>query len=531
MRSTDEKTRKYLSRALGVGILALTILIVHHFAALSFDKPRDADYYNYDINRMEKDQTPVDMIIVGASQVYHGCNPEVISAEMSIGEVIDCGAAIGYIDGLYYMLRDLLDRFEPECVVVDMPWHRFRENHDPAARTGMYLCSDRMKMTDKIDYALHCYEMTDWANMSPVYRYGKQVWSLGQLKRNYHDRKAVAEGRWDEAGSTNYQKNGFSWTKKSCPQGSIPALNDVYSDEDVSEYIKKYIRMMRDLCQEKGVPMIFMTIPRSLMELYGVENYQDAIDCITDYAKELDCPYLNFTYLKEREEIFPDPLFSDKVHLNGEGSIVFSRILADAVAKTLAGESTDDLFYGNLDEVKKDVHRIAACNGRVRANGDGTLSVEAMSFQNDDVTPEYRLMLIDALEAEIQDGEAEGDEDSSLDGVDKSVDGLSDIDQNSANGLTGTGENQSTVVNLTEADEDQSSAGNQTGTDQSSVDDYQPTNLQELRPWQEEPTFLISEDEIPEGYALRLEARQKGEEQADAYVNRLTDDFRINRNG
>ena len=59
MRSTDEKTRKYLSRALGVGILALTILIVHHFAALSFDKPRDADYYNYDINRMEKEQTPV----------------------------------------------------------------------------------------------------------------------------------------------------------------------------------------------------------------------------------------------------------------------------------------------------------------------------------------------------------------------------------------------------------------------------------------------------------------------------------------
>ena len=138
-------------------------------------------------------------------------------------------------------------------------------------------------------------------------------------------------------------------------------------------------------------------------------------------------------------------------------------------------------------------------------------------------------MLIDALEAEIQDGEAEGEEDSSLDGVDQGVDGLSDIDQNSANDRTGTGKNQSSADSLT--DTDQNAAGNLTGTDQSSSGDYQPTSLQELRPWQEEPTFLISEAEIPEGYVLRLEVRRRGEDQMDAYVNRLTDDFRINRNG
>ena len=42
--------------------------------------------YNYDIKHLEEEQTPVDMIIVGASQVYHGCNPEVISEQISHSE-------------------------------------------------------------------------------------------------------------------------------------------------------------------------------------------------------------------------------------------------------------------------------------------------------------------------------------------------------------------------------------------------------------------------------------------------------------
>ena len=488
------KPRKYPVRVLGVIVLTAVILILNHIASLCFDRPRDADYYNYDMARLQKDQAPVDMIIVGASQVYHGCNPMVISEQMNIGEVVDCGAAVGYADGLYYMLRDLLRRFTPECVVIDMPWHRFREYRDPAARTGMYLCSDRLNWSDKLDYALHCYGLKDWANLVPVYRYGESVWSLGQLLKNYHNKKAVAEGRWEEAGKTDYQKNGFKWTRKSCPQGSIPALDEFYSEEQNSEYIKKYIRMMQQLCEEKGIPVIFITIPRSMMELYSVENYQGAADYITEFAKELGCPYLNFNYLKDREEIMTDSLFSDKVHLNGEGSVVFSGILADAVQKTLDGEDVSGLFYRNLSELKEDVHRIVACNGRVWPNGDGTLTVEAKSFQNEDVTPQYRLMLIKETKTVSEDDEADGENAGDVESILQSVEGESEEDGEAEDAL------------------------------------FQVSELQVLRPWQEETVFLLNEEEIPEGYALRLETRRKGQERTEAYVNRLTDEFQVKRN-
>ena len=484
------KAGKRLKCILGAAILTATILILNYFAGLCFSPPTDWNYYNYDIRRMDQENVPVDMIIVGASQVYRGCNVDVLSDKLGIGEVVNCAAALGYADGLYYMLRDLLRRFEPKCVVIDMSWHRFRENTDPTARYGMYVCADRLDWPDRLDYAFHCYELEDWPNFSPFYRYGKSVWSLSRLKRNYLSRKAVDEGRRDATPWTNYQKNGYSWSEKSCPQGSIPAQDDCYSNDQVSEYIKKYITKMRTLCEEKNIPLIFMTMPRSLMEVYGVGNYQESVDYITAYAEKLGCEYLNFAYLRNREEIFPDPLFTDKVHLNRDGSVVFSEILADAVKKTLNGEDTDSLFYENLDELKKDVHRIVACNGRILPNGDGTLTVEARSFQNEDVVPEYRLLLIDAPDTAGSDRDGSDDAD---DGGDSSEEGSSE----SGDAPAGAAQNRS--------------------------------DMQELCPWQEEATFLIREEEIPKGRCLRLEVRRKGETQADAYVNALKGEFQINR--
>ena len=120
------------------------------------------------------------------------------------------------------------------------------------------------------------------------------------------------------------------------------------------------------------------------------------------------------------------------------------------------------------------MHRIVACNGRVRANGDGTLTVEAKSLQGADETPEFRLMLIDGSKTVMVDGDAADD------------DAVSDVPLPSS-------------------------------------------EIRQLRPWQEETTFLINEDEIPEGYVLRLEAGRKGLGTMDAYVNNPTAQYQTNR--
>ena len=521
------KKRKYLKRVLAVTILAAAIIGVNYMAALSFDKPHDADYYNYDVRHLQETKTPVDMIIVGASQVYLGCNVDVISGEMSIGEVIDCAAPVGFVDGLYYMLRDLLRRFDPKCVVIDMSWRKFLRIDDLGSRFGMYLCSDRLEWPDKIDFALHCYTLDDWPNFIPVYRNGKNVWGLSQVKRNFQNKIAIAQNRF--AIDDRYRRNGFIWAVRSCPQGSIPAQEKHYSRDQISEYYQNYIRKTWELCDERDIPVVWTTIPCSMEEMLSVDNYQEAVDDIAEFVDGLGGEYLNFSYLKDREELFPDPLFADKLHLNGEGSIVFGKIFADAVQKALNGEDTSDLFYENMDELKKDVHRIVACNGRVRPNGDGTMTVEVKSLQGTDETPEFRLMLIERArtiavkgdEEDAQRAEDAGSEEEDYDGGDRNE---ADAEVAADAGSQGETEDDSDdgVQN-----QDASAESDQEKNAENSEDES--LDIRELRSWQEETTFQINEDEIPEGYVLRVEARRKGEAQTDAAVNRLTGEYQANR--
>ena len=119
MRSSDEsavtdnrkKGRKTAGRIIGVLILCAVILAGETVAQFSFDSVHMADYYNYDIKQLKKNNADVGMIIVGASQVYHACNPDVISRTLGIGEVIDASTASLTNDGGYYLLKNLKNIF------------------------------------------------------------------------------------------------------------------------------------------------------------------------------------------------------------------------------------------------------------------------------------------------------------------------------------------------------------------------------------------------------------------------------------
>lgn len=404
MHSSDHgKIKKILYRVLGVTILLAVIFCAEYFAERSFDEVRLSDYYNYDVRKLKNENADVDMIFVGASQVYHGCNPYVISEELGISEVLDCAPASGQCDGDYYLLRGLLRDFNPKYVVMELPWHKFLKKMERSIERGSLLCADRMSLMDKLDYAIHCFPPEMMLNLSAMYRFGGQIWGTSQLIENYRAKKAVAEGNWVDESERSYRKNGFCWYNTSNPQGSLGSTVNVFRDDLLDERERTYLKKMVDLCREKGVEVILITLPSSLSEIYGVENFQGSINYSKAFAEECGCPYINFSYLKNREELFPDTVFSDRLHLNGEGSVTFSTIFCDVLKKIQTGEDTDDMFYADFDELKKDVHRIVGCNAAATRNGDGTVSIVGTSLQNEDIIPEYRIVMVqnDEVTAEL----------------------------------------------------------------------------------------------------------------------------------
>ena len=88
-----------------------------------------------------------------------------------------------------------------------------------------------------------------------------------------------------------------------------------------------------ELCKKEGCRIIWITVPTSMEELYGIENLQEQIDYAEQFTKETGYPYLNFNLLKGKEKLFPDTRYSDEIHLNEEGAVVFSELLADMILK------------------------------------------------------------------------------------------------------------------------------------------------------------------------------------------------------
>ena len=501
---------KILSRVRGVVIIIAVFLGMNYVATLCFDDIRTADYYKYDANRLAKENANVDMIIVGASQAYHGCNPQVISEELDIGEVLITASPAAHNDGEYYMLRDALRKFTPKCVVIEMPWRKFMDKNGEEVSRGKLLIADRLEWPDKLDYAYHCFTSGEWLNlMVPIYRYGGSIWGRSQLVNNYRARKELNAGLKTERTIRNYQGNGFFWYRKSCPVGSIPAEDKHYSDDLVSDYEYYWISKMCELCKEKWVPVVFVTLPTSIEELYAIENYQASPEFMKKFANERGCEYLNFSLLKGREEFLQEPYYVDKMHLNGEGSLVFSPYFARGVERALSGEDTSDMFYKDIDELKSHVNRVVACNGRVYPAGDGTLTVEVKSLQNEDITPEYRLLLMreeDVLEKYNLAGFTDGGDDSGT--------GTGDDDE------SGAGENGE--AGGAEAGEAGAGANGEAGAGEVVIG---PGEKIEIRGWQEGTVFTLDESEIPAGCALRLEARSKGVEGCEAYLEGLQSDF------
>ena len=454
MRSSDEQAvtekrgrgRKTAGRIIGVLILCAVILAGEVVARFSFDTVHMADYYNYDIKQLKKNHADVGMIVVGASQVYHACNPDVLSSTLGIGEVIDASAASLTNDGGYYLLKNLLKTFDPKYVLVNLNWDRFLKKVPEGEKRGRLLAADRLPVTEQLEYMLECFPLQEYLNLSSMYRFGGTIWGASQLKKHYLEKKAVREGRWASEEDRSYRKNGFAYYKKSSARGGFEAEDLHYSDEDIDAHELKYIQKTKELCEKEGVKLIWITVPTSMAELYSIDNLQENIDYIREFTEESGYPWLNFNLMQGREDTLPDALYTDTLHLNGEGSEYFSMRLAQAIMRIDNGEDYSGLFYDSVEEMKQDVERIVACSAEVSEDANGSVTVAARSLQNEGIVPEYRLLISTDKEHE----------------------------------------------------------------------DYE-----ELVPWQESSEFVLKPEQLPAGYALRLEVRQQGQQEYDAFQNEI----------
>ena len=350
--------------------------------------------FNHDIARIEQTGQEVDMLFVGASRTYRTFVPEVFEEKLGLGCVVNAGSSSQPICATYYELKDLVERIHPKRVCIGVIWNLL--THEPNLQSRLIVL-DRLSLRNRLQMAAKCFKVSEMPYLLATYRF-KDNLSIEQIRTNAAEKRRLAATDYDTFSPDKeyYADTGFVYSYKSYRTGTIPIREaGNFSANKVTKENLGYLDACVELCRKNDIEVTLVTGVTTMMRIYLVGNYQEAVDYYREYAEKHGIAYYNLNYLVGRESFLPDEMMFDYNHTNGEGAHIASERFAEILRKADAGEDVSGYFYENLDALKKDVHRIVAVKADIKADPEeaGWYSAKITSLQNDDVEAVYRLLM------------------------------------------------------------------------------------------------------------------------------------------
>lgn len=351
-----------------------------------------ATYFNPNIREIEESGVKVDMVFLGASRTQRTFVPQVFEDELGYDCVVNAGSVLQPVSGTYYELKDMIERLHPKCVCIGVTWDQLI--NEPRLQGKLIVC-DRLSFCNKVLMEVRSLTFEEKKYVSYAYRF-KDNLDIEKIESNISLKKKLRGLDYhlvleDE---DYYADNGFVYGYGGFDSGTIGITGDrVFSEDLIRKDSLNYLNKCIDLCKKEGVNVILVSGLTSVMTMYNVPAYQDAVDYYTDYAHSKGIDYYNLNYLKNREEYIPDELMYDYNHINGKGAYMVSRDFARILKRAMSGEDVSSCFYANMDDFKKDVKRIVAVGADcwVDEDNEDLLHLNIRSLQNDDIEPLYRV--------------------------------------------------------------------------------------------------------------------------------------------
>lgn len=381
------------------GVLTLILMIIFAEGVLGYllEPSSYATYFNHELDQLEAEGRNVDMILIGASRVYRSFVPEEFEKKMGLDFVLNAGSSYQPIEGSYYQLKELLDRFNPKYVVLGVTWDGISNDRT----RGKLIIYDRLHGSEKLKYTLTDFSNEEFLYTLKSYRYRNEIVDIAE---NIQERKRLVETDYEPKvkGNEYYADSGFVYSYDTFENGNVEIRGGgTFDTELAKQTMVPYMDKIVSLCKQEGIRLYMVTGPTTMMRIYNVGNYQEAVDFYDNYAQQNDIIYHNLNYLKNRETIFDDSLMHDFNHLNGKGATVVSSLYAEILQKDMQGIDTSDYFYGSLDELKSDVNRVVGVKAAIETD-NGYAHIKATSLQNEGVVPQYQILAAKSAEDEYQ---------------------------------------------------------------------------------------------------------------------------------
>ncbi len=288
----------------------------------------------------------IDVLFMGSSQMYAAASPMTMWEECGFTGM-NMGTSLQGIMPLYYTFRDILEYSTPKVLVID-----FKD-------------IDKARMADDKDYVYSYRKVYDTIKSSEL----KKEFVKEVIKETgtveilfpiiyFHD-------RWDSLvpwdiipRSTDYY-NEYTKGAYLCEKHQAYEADGVY-DETVQalsydEFSLKYYKKLFELCKEKGVKIVALVPPTTLLNDTMAQQ-----NTIAQICEEYEIPLFNYNEPGLFEEAGMDYAtdFYNPDHINITGSVKLSKSLAKYLDEVCElpdhrGDKVYESWESQLEEYNK----------------------------------------------------------------------------------------------------------------------------------------------------------------------------------
>ena len=251
-----------------------------------------------------------DVMFFGSSRVFENIDTGQLWDTWGIAAFNSCGS-VQPLWNTYFYMKQAFERQHPRVVVVEV--YRAVETRD-------YLDESRV-IKNTFSLPLHL-ELPAKRVSAPA----NQVVDYELEFPFSHTRveELVREDFLPNKGAQRWKDwKGFSANFTSGTYEK-PDPSSVTSRTPMSQKSEKYLKMIVDLCEEEGVPLVFICAPYPVSdEEQSVYNY------VADFAEERGIPFINYNLMYDNLGIDFSTDFASDQHLNYRGAKKFTAALGE----------------------------------------------------------------------------------------------------------------------------------------------------------------------------------------------------------
>ena len=294
-----------------LAVIMLTISKVIGYACMKDDSiVHDRNKSVYRIAK-QPDRT-LDMVVLGDSLTYYTFSPMQMYIDYGIAGFV-CGQPGQKIQESYIMLEHVFECQSPKLVILETD--------------NLFMWNEEKKLANIKD------TVKEWLK------------DRFDLVRSHDTWKSLFVGK--EYPEENYK--GLIYNENVTPMENVPYMIESDETREVLQVSKEYAQKIKDLCDEHGAKLLFVSAP-SLKD-YNYPTHNGAVK----YAKELGVPYLDFNLLNNETGIdWMTDTFDYGDHLNISGATKVSKYLAKYIKDNYdLPDHRGEAEYADWDEEAK----------------------------------------------------------------------------------------------------------------------------------------------------------------------------------